>query len=235
MPWSRRQLRNVKVFARVDAAGALVADERGLVAIKYKASDTRLYSARDKDLGVIAESADLQPDVSGEAPAARAAETKKAPSAKKSAAKGGARAASTSIDPRPGSVALYADGACTGNPGPAGAGAVLLYKGHRKEISQYLGLGTNNIAELTAILLGLEAIRQPEAPVDVLTDSAYSIGVLSKNWKPKANQDLIARIRHELRRFSDLRFVKVPGHSGVPENERADQLARDAITHSDRR
>lgn len=234
MPWSRRQLRNVKVFARVDAAGALSADDRGIVAIKYKATDTRMYSARGSDLGVLPESAELLPDVPDEQPADRATgSADRKPPARKTAAKkaAGARASTTTgINPRPGAVAIYGDGACTGNPGPAGLGVVLLYKGHRKEISEYLGLATNNIAELTAVLRGLEAVKNGDLPVDVLTDSAYSIGVLSKNWKAKANQDLIARIRHELTRFSDLRFVKVPGHSGVPENERADELARAAVT-----
>ena len=62
-----------------------------------------------------------------------------------------------------------------------------------------------------------------------MTDSSYCIGVLSKGWKAKANQELIAELRGEVSRFSDLRFVKVPGHAGVPDNERVDELAREAI------
>ncbi len=100
----------------------------------------------------------------------------------------------------------------------------------RKEISEYLGLGTNNIAELTAIKRGLELVRDPRRAVRVHADSSYSIGVLTLGWKAKANQALIGEIRQHMRRFTDLRMIKVPGHSGVPENERCDQLARDAIT-----
>ena len=62
------------------------------------------------------------------------------------------------------------------------------------------------------------------------TDSAYSIGVLSEGWKVKENRELVASIQALMREFSDLQFVKVRGHSGLPENERVDQLARDAIT-----
>jgi ribonuclease HI len=111
-----------------------------------------------------------------------------------------------------------------------GIGVVLLAEDKRKEISEFLGDGTNNIAELTAIQRGLEAIRSPARPVRVYTDSSYSIGVLSKGWKAKANQALIATIKQDMLRFPNLTFVKVSGHAGVVENERCDELARNAIT-----
>lgn len=126
-------------------------------------------------------------------------------------------------------IHVWTDGACTGNPGPMGLGVVLLSGERRKEISEYLGEGTNNIAELTAILRGLEAIKSPGRPVVVYSDSSYAIGVLSKGWKAKANVELIAAIKQEMRRFPRLSFVKVAGHAGVPENERCDELAREAI------
>ena len=63
----------------------------------------------------------------------------------------------------------------------------------------------------------------------VYTDSAYSIGVLSKGWKAKANQELVARIRRRLAAYPNVAFVKVSGHAGVPENERCDELARAAV------
>ena len=100
----------------------------------------------------------------------------------------------------------------------------------RKEHSEYLGPGTNNIAELTAVLRGLDMVSDTARPVRVYTDSKYSIGVLSMNWKAKANVDLIGEIKDRIRAFRDVQFVKVAGHAGIPENERCDQLARNAIT-----
>ena len=113
-----------------------------------------------------------------------------------------------------------------------GIGVVAIDGGKRRELGEYLGVGTNNIAELTAIdrALDLAGDDLGKRPVRIYTDSAYSIGVLSKNWKAKANQELIARMRRRLAGLSNIEFVKVSGHAGVPENERCDELARDAIT-----
>ena len=127
---------------------------------------------------------------------------------------------------------LWTDGACSGNPGPMGIGIVAVDGGKRREHGEYLGVGTNNIAELTAIdrALDLAGDQAGTRHVRVYTDSAYSIGVLSKGWKAKANQELIARMRRRLATLPNVEFVKVSGHAGVPENERCDELARDAIT-----
>ncbi|HVV85124.1 MAG TPA: ribonuclease H, partial [Kofleriaceae bacterium] len=134
-------------------------------------------------------------------------------------------------DPLPvDAVHVWTDGACTGNPGPAGLGVVVLDGDLRREHKEYLGHGTNNIAELTAVLRGLDMLDTTERPVLVYTDSSYAIGVLSLGWKAKANTDLVAEIRDRLASFTDVRFVKVPGHAGVVENERCDELARAAIT-----
>jgi ribonuclease HI len=92
------------------------------------------------------------------------------------------------------------------------------------------GHGTNNIAELTAILRGLDMLDRTDHPVLVYTDSSYAIGVVSLGWKAKANVELVAEIRDRLAAFDDCRFVKVPGHAGVPENERCDALARASIS-----
>lgn len=126
-------------------------------------------------------------------------------------------------------ICIFTDGACSGNPGPAGIGIVMLYQGHRKEISRYIGMATNNIAELEAIRVGLTAIKNRELPITLYTDSNYSLGVLTKGWKAKQNQALIQEIRALLGCFKNLRFVKVKGHSGHPENECADKLAVQAI------
>lgn len=131
-------------------------------------------------------------------------------------------------------IIVYTDGACSGNPGPMGIGAVIVNAHERKEISEYLGIGTNNIAELTAIERALENCPR-DRKILVHSDSSYAIGLLSQNWKAKANQELVARIRRLVGEFSDLRFVKVLGHSGVPENERCDELARQAIVNNSQR
>jgi ribonuclease HI len=136
--------------------------------------------------------------------------------------------------PAPGraEIIIYTDGACSGNPGPMGIGAVILRGRERQEISEHIGTGTNNIAELTAVERALDALRpeERERPIALHADSSYVIGVLAGGFKAKKNVELIERIRQKLRRFPQLRFVKVDGHAGVPENERADQLATGAIT-----
>lgn len=128
-------------------------------------------------------------------------------------------------------IHVYTDGACTGNPGPMGIGVVILDAGSqapRRELSEYLGVGTNNIAELTAIERGIVKLPR-NRPVIVYSDSSYSIGVLAQGWKAKKNQELIAQLRRLLGEFSEVYFIKVAGHAGIPENERCDELARQAI------
>jgi len=127
-------------------------------------------------------------------------------------------------------IHLYTDGASSGNPGPSGIGVLLQYGKHEKEVSRYIGMATNNIAELEAIRVGLELIRNPEKPVRVYTDSSYALGLLSKGWKAKKNQVLVSDIRRQISRFKDIRFVKVKGHAGHAQNERADKLATRAIS-----
>lgn len=126
-------------------------------------------------------------------------------------------------------ITIYTDGASSGNPGPAGLGVVLLWRDKRREIQRYLGEASNNQAELEAILAGLRAVKRPELPVTLHTDSAYALGVLTEGHKVKANAGLIDAIRTEMARFAHLAFMKVAAHAGVPGNERADRLARDAI------
>lgn len=128
-------------------------------------------------------------------------------------------------------IEVYTDGAASGNPGPAGIGIFMRYRGKTKEISRYIGITTNNVAELTAIETALSAIRKPELPVILYTDSGYALGLLTMNWKAKKNVDLVARIRKLMSRFKHLKIVKVPGHCGVEGNEIADKLATSAITN----
>jgi ribonuclease HI len=129
----------------------------------------------------------------------------------------------------PGAVVAYTDGACLGNPGPAGLGYVIVgTDGRHVQRGEPLGHGTNNIAELTAILRVLQIQEGSAAPLVVFTDSTYAIGVLTAGWKAKANAELITEIKDRLRRFPRVELRKVPGHAGVPENELVDDLARRA-------
>ncbi len=237
MPWARRSLRGTTVFARTRDDGKLDLGPDGRVDIKYKSdADAKVYRASARNLGAIAEPGDADAERAPAASAARASPAPRTASATSAprvtpappmpaTATGKARPAAATR-----AIIVYTDGACTGNPGPMGIGAVILRGTERLEIGEHIGQGTNNIAELTAIERALEALDgEHEQPVLVHSDSAYAIGVLSGAYKAKKNVELIARIRERVRRFPHLRFVKVEGHAGVPENERCDQLATQAI------
>ncbi len=126
-------------------------------------------------------------------------------------------------------IHIFTDGACKGNPGPAGWGAVLVFNTRVKELSAFIGNATNNIAELTAVKRALEAVRDRALPACVYLDSTYSIGVLTMDWKIKANHRLVHDIRALIDSFENISFHKVTGHNGVKLNERADHLARATI------
>lgn len=131
-------------------------------------------------------------------------------------------------------VHVYTDGASSGNPGPSGIGVLLRYGVHEKEVSRYIGIATNNIAELEAIRVGLSLIRNPALPVRVYTDSSYALGLLAKGWKASKNKALVADLRKMVSQFKDILFVKVKGHSGDVGNERVDGLATAAIAREKR-
>ncbi len=130
--------------------------------------------------------------------------------------------------PEEGSYDIFTDGACKKNPGPCGAGVVVVGEEEVYCISQFIGTGTNNIAELFAIKIALDTSPK-EAKIRVHSDSSYAIGVVSKGWKAKVNKDLVEAIRTLMDDFdSKPSFIKVKGHSGIPLNERADELAVEA-------
>ncbi len=130
-------------------------------------------------------------------------------------------------------VCVFTDGACSGNPGPSGIGVFLQSGEHEKKISRYIGTATNNIAELDAIRVGLEEIKNRNLPVRVYTDSNYAYGLLVLGWKAKKNQELIQSIKNLMSHFSDIRFIKVKGHAGLYGNEQADSLATSAIKNAE--
>ena len=126
----------------------------------------------------------------------------------------------------PGTILVYTDGASSGNPGPAGIGILLRYGSREKEISEHIGITTNNVAELLAIKRALEAIRTPDMPVRLHTDSQYCYGLLVLGWKARQNKGLVADTKRLTGKFADLKILKIQGHAGIGDNERADQLAR---------
>ena len=137
-------------------------------------------------------------------------------------------------------IEIFTDGACSGNPGPGGWGAVLRNKGQEKELSGGEGRTTNNRMELMAAITALEALKRPSA-VDLTTDSTYLRDGITRwihdwkrrNWKtaakkPVKNHDLWQLLDAEVAGH-DSEWNWVPGHSGIEGNELADQLANDAI------
>ncbi len=137
-------------------------------------------------------------------------------------------------------VQIYTDGACSGNPGPGGWGAILRYEGKEKELFGSEPLTTNNRMELMAAIAALEALKRP-VQVDLYTDSNYLRDGVTKwlsawkerGWrtadrKPVKNIDLWQRLENAIESHQ-IEWHWVRGHSGHPENERADALAREAI------
>lgn len=137
-------------------------------------------------------------------------------------------------------VTLYTDGACSGNPGPGGWGAIIQSGGHEKELSGFEPITTNNRMEMTAVIMGLRALKRPCAVV-LVTDSTYVKdglekwlkGWQAKGWrtadkKPVKNQDLWEQLA-ALVVTHQVTVQWVRGHDGHPMNERADALARGAI------
>lgn len=134
-------------------------------------------------------------------------------------------------------ITLYTDGACSGNPGPGGWGAILEWEGHEKELSGGEISTTNNRMELTGVIRGLEALKEP-CVVELYSDSKYVIDALEKGWavgwqkrgwvksdkKPALNPDLWQRLL-ELCQVHQVRCHWVKGHGENPKNNRCDELA----------
>lgn len=130
-------------------------------------------------------------------------------------------------------VEIHTDGACSGNPGPCGFGAVVRTADDYRELYEFLGEGTNNVAELEGIRAALESVDDRSRPVRLYTDSRYAIGVLTQGWNAKANRELIEETRDLLATFDDVELRKVEGHAGHEVNEHADDLARRAVPDLD--
>ncbi len=134
-------------------------------------------------------------------------------------------------------VEIFSDGACSGNPGPGGYGVILRFGEHIKELSGGEHETTNNRMELTGVIKGLDALKEP-CEVTLTTDSKYVVDSITKGWvygwkskgwkksdgKPALNVDLWEQLLPLLQKHK-VSFVWVKGHAGHPENERCDKLA----------
>ena len=139
-------------------------------------------------------------------------------------------------------ITIYTDGACSGNPGKGGWGAILIHSNKRKEISGYNPSTTNNRMELTAVIESLLALKEPCEAI-IYSDSAYVVNAFNQGWLTKwiktgwrsakgivQNQDLWAMLL-KLTAIHSVSFVKVKGHSDNEFNNRCDELARAEITN----
>ena len=137
-------------------------------------------------------------------------------------------------------VIIYTDGACSGNPGPGGWGALLRYQEQEKELSGGEPHTTNNRMEMMAVIQAIKAIKKP-CVLKIHSDSALIINAMTKGWieswqskgwkkadkKPVENQDLWLELLAEMQGH-EVEWIKVKGHAGIPDNERVDQLAVEA-------
>ena len=138
-------------------------------------------------------------------------------------------------------VTIYTDGACSGNPGPGGWGALLMYKYTKKEISGGKEETTNNVMELTAVIEGLKLLKFP-CKVKLYSDSAYVVNGFNQKWiygwfkngwknsnkEPVKNKELWQEL-YDLTKVHEVEFIKVKGHADNEYNNRCDELARNAI------
>ena len=141
-------------------------------------------------------------------------------------------------------ITIYTDGACSGNPGPGGWGAVLMFGDYKKEISGGCKETTNNIMELTAVVEALRLVKHP-CIIKLYSDSAYVVNAFQQGWiynwvmkgwqtadkKPVKNKELWEEL-YSFTKVHKIEFIKVKGHSDNEYNNRCDELARNAIRTS---
>jgi ribonuclease HI len=216
MAWKQFQFKDQTVFVRVLATGKPIV-HRGRVEMRYRLGATKSYRAAPDNL--IETDGEILPDEEfGGAPVPAVASQAVREDPIKPAG--------------PATIIIHTDGACSGNPGPAGIGVFFERPdGEILEHSEFIGEGTNNIAELTAILRALEMLKPEEQEAHVLlyTDSAWSLGVLVGGWKAKVNVELITAIKEKMTTMPEVELLKVKGHAGHGGNEEADALATMAV------
>ncbi len=256
MSWQQATFKGQKVWVRLGPTGQ-PAEESGRVPIRYQARPgAKVYRAaagrvelsagapvEALDDGVLADPSPKEAEANkgggvarrAGAPAGTPGGFGKAGSRSAAQAAMAVEAARALVERLEGQAIVgFTDGACKGNPGPAGSGAVVwLPGGPRGEACRALGSATNNVAELVGIELALELLDGKAVPLDaegaLLTDSAYAHGVLVRGWKAKANQALVERVRAALARRPRLKLHWIAGHVGIEGNERADALANRGV------
>ena len=218
--WKRMSFKGNKVWTACDADGApLIRNNK--VRIKYNLDQTHEYWIKREN---------LKPEDQAVPAGARQKKTGgKSARAKAPREPGAASAADPGQHLPDNCIRIYTDGASSGNPGPSGIGVLLLYRDNRKEISEFIGTATNNIAELTAIHRALSTLKRRDLPVRIFTDSSYALGLMTQEWTPRVNKRLVKDIKEMMKEFEDIEVIKVKGHSGIKENEVADFLAVSAI------
>ena len=200
--WKRMRFKKNKVWLAVDRCGKPI-EENGKVLIKYQLDQTHEYWVRKSNIKPLASDPVRTQQIKNNTTVSQTGNKEQ--------------------------ILIFTDGASSGNPGPAGIGVVLRFGEHEKEISEYIGLATNNMAELKAIETGLLAVKKIDLPVQIFTDSRYAYGVLALGWKAKANNEMVQSIKKTMMKFKNLKIVKVKGHAGDEGHERADFLATSAI------
>lgn len=221
LEWKRMRFKKNKVWLAIGPDEKPI-EKNGKVLIKYQLEQDYEYWVKPASVKEIEDVAETSKTPASSVDAKAGPQKKKMPIAAEQIA--AANAADV--------LNIYTDGASSGNPGPAGIGALMQYRGHIREISEPIGIATNNVAELKAVEAALAAVNRFDLPVRIFTDSSYVYGVLSLNWRAQKNQAQIESLKKIMAKFADLRIVKVKGHAGLEGNERADQLAVLAIKKS---
>eukprot|EP01083_Nonionella_stella_P187517 689213_1 len=243
--WLPGKFKGKKVF--VETANGEMLKQRGKVRMKYSQSTSaKIYSAIASNITFKRKHCDSPVSKSSTEPKVQPKKRKRALSQREKRLRAKEKFSATIQKIPPEAIICFTDGACRGNPGPCGAGAVVKLPSVAVHLESYraLGLhGTNNIGELTAVELALHLLDEAEAsgrvraraPVHVCTDSKYARGVLTEGWTAKKNVELIRRVQSVLAKRSlknPIHFHYCPAHCGVPENERADALANQGVTDS---
>ena len=140
-----------------------------------------------------------------------------------------------------GTVRIYTDGACSGNPGPGGYGIIMKYKNKEKKITESFHKTTNNRMELMAVIKGLEAIKGNGYNIEIYSDSRYVVDAIKKGWlqnwvkknfEKKKNKDLWMQFYNYTQNTKNkLKFIWIKGHASHPENEQCDQMAVAGAKH----
>ena len=219
MPWKPYDYRDDKVWVRVLDTGKPIV-RRGLVEFRYKLGATKSYRTQRENFeepeGEVEILSDTDFGGTATTPSTKLREQPKVP-------------------PDEHTIIIHTDGACSGNPGPAGIGVHLRRPDKLTEISEYIGDATNNVAELKAILRAIDALDESERErnIHLYTDSGWSLGVLIGGWKAKKNVKIIEEIKAKLPNFPKIELLKVRGHAGQEGNEEADALATKAVRIED--